>query len=113
MGKYKAVKFAGVAQWRRHLPSKQKHKQHGFESHHPLHIMISIQIHKTESSFNRFVEDLMHKRVGQGWPETVNFNYPRAHEAYTWTDGVESILSIFFLLENGDIQEVAISDRGL
>lgn len=72
--------------------------------------MISIQIHKTDLSFDRFVEQLMSKRVRQGWPETVSFRWATAHEGYTWTDGINSILSLFFQLDNGDVQEVAIDD---
>ena len=73
--------------------------------------MISIQIHKTDLAFVRFVEDIMHKRVADGWPGTVNFTWPTQYEAYTWTDGVHSILSIFFPLDSGDVQEISISDQ--
>lgn len=68
------------------------------------------KIHDTELSFEDFVKDLMSKRVRQGYPEEVNLYFKETYKAYTWTDGISSVFSIFRPLSNKMVQEILISD---
>ena len=66
-------------------------------------------VHDTDLSFEDFIRDIMSRRVRQGYPEEVNLYFKGTHKAYIWTDGLESILSIFRPLTDKSVQEISIS----
>jgi len=70
-------------------------------------MVIHSIIHQTKLSFDDFVLDLMGRRVKQGDPEQVTFK--GGYLVYTWTDGIDSIISIFSPSSGTSVQEISIS----
>lgn len=70
---------------------------------------ICISTHETKLNTEEFISSLMKRRVKQGYPEkfTIIVN-ERFQTAYNWTDGIDSILSIFIPLNLEIIQEISI-----
>jgi hypothetical protein len=72
--------------------------------------MINFDIikHQTELPIDVFVDTLMRRRVRQGCPEEVIVKIEDEPKiAYQWTDGVDTVLSIFVSNE-GLITEIAV-----
>lgn len=71
---------------------------------------IHTLLHKTDSSFENFVTDIMRKRVSQGYPEEISLSFKGVYKAFSWTDGLNSIVSIFTPIAENWVKEISVDD---
>jgi hypothetical protein len=72
-------------------------------------MQVDIIIHSTDLSSEMFATQIMGRRVKQGYPiETFVKIDDQPQTAYGWTDGIDSIFSIFLPANEGKVKEICI-----
>jgi hypothetical protein len=70
---------------------------------------IELIFHQTQLPLDQFAANLMQRRVKQGFPKECWIKIAdQPQTAYSWTDGVDSIFSIFTPEGPGMIKEICV-----
>jgi hypothetical protein len=75
-------------------------------------MQVDIINHSTDLPLDQFIAQLMSKRVKQGYPEEVTIKVDgEPTTAYTWTDGINYIVSVFLPKGDGIIKEICLVEK--